>query len=58
MTYREVQIESLWTYEISTKKVLQLAVKKDSSPRQMNSLKSCLSSWTRGRTPAILYKAG
>lgn len=28
MTYREVQIESLWTYEISTKKVLQLAVKK------------------------------
>ena len=52
MTDKEAQIEALWTYEISTEKVLRRAVKKGfiTKQRQMNSLKSCLSSWTRRRS--------
>lgn len=42
MTDREMQIEALRTYEISTEKVLRRLVKKSPfSQRQMNPLKSC-----------------
>ena len=57
MTDREAQIKALWTYEISTEKVLRRAVKKGfiTQAEADEFSENCLNNWIRRRSRAFSH---